>query len=276
MKKSLLVSLIFATSVAHATTTYVVTAPPRGSRAEETAMFAPVAAYLTKATGDKFIYEYPGNWLTYTQNMQDGKYDVEFDGPQFVSWRIQHQNAVAILQLPQAHRFVVISNKLDGRGEAFTKIDSISHGLIGRPVCAPAPPNFGTLVLDARFKHPMRRPYIVPTTSWTSGFDGVIRGQCVATVLPRVAYARNMKLYPGKTYQVWQSPAYPNQAITISSRLQKAGLKGKITEALLAPGGLEVLAPITKRYSNGKPFVPVYNQSEYAHIDRVLDDFYGF
>ncbi len=256
--------------------TYVVTAPPRGSRSEDTAMFSPLAAYLTKATGQKFVYKFPGNWMTYVRDMKKGRDDVIFDGPQFASWRIQHQGAVAILRLAPPLVFDVFSSKMRGRREAFSTIDHVNGGLIGRTVCVFDPPNLGEAVLMSQFKNPMARPYLVPINGWAAGYRDVVNGRCDAAILPHVAYARIVARHDGKTYQIWQSQAYPDQSITLSRRLVKAGLKGKIMEALAMPGGLKALAPIARRFANGKPFVPVSNQARYKGDDKLLKGFYGF
>ena len=66
---------------------YVFAAPPRGSEQKETAVYGPIAAYLSKAIGKTVTYQYPGNWLSYQKNMQDDKYDIVFDGPHFIGRR---------------------------------------------------------------------------------------------------------------------------------------------------------------------------------------------
>ena len=75
---------------------YIFSAPPRGSAEKETKVYKPIAAYLSKMLGKKIVYQHPGNWLSYQQNMQLGRYDLVFDGPHFVSWRILKTNHVQI------------------------------------------------------------------------------------------------------------------------------------------------------------------------------------
>ncbi|HEY9051906.1 MAG TPA: PhnD/SsuA/transferrin family substrate-binding protein, partial [Gammaproteobacteria bacterium] len=82
---------------------YVFTAPPRESEESGIEIYQPIATFLTKVTGEKFVYRYPANWADYGRDMQNNVYDMAFDGPHFVSWRIKNINHDAIVKLPQLH-----------------------------------------------------------------------------------------------------------------------------------------------------------------------------
>ena len=79
---------------------FVFSSPPRGSAAEETAYFQPIAEYLTRVTGKKFVYKYSDNWLSYQSEMQKDLYDIVFDKPHFVSWRSTKLRHVPMVKLP--------------------------------------------------------------------------------------------------------------------------------------------------------------------------------
>ena len=247
-------------------TTYILSSAPRGSRASETADYAPLARYLSQVTGQKIVYQYPQNWLTYAHNMQQNRYDILFDGPHFVSWRIQHLNAVPLVKLPQPHIWLVLRKAGD---HTLTSISSLA----GHTVCAPAPPNFGALVLESMFPNPLEQPFIVQTKGWKAGYDGVLAGQCEATIVPDTNYKR---FDPDGSHEriLFQHAPYPNQAITASARIPVA-MRQQMRAALLSSQGETVLAALRKRYAKDKEFVPAH-RAEYAGIDQILKGVWGF
>jgi len=81
--------------------TLVLSAPPRGTLAEETQSYQPIADFLSKVTGKKVVYEHSDNWLTYTSKMTKGKYDIVFDGPHFNGWRMERLQHTPLVKLPE-------------------------------------------------------------------------------------------------------------------------------------------------------------------------------
>lgn len=246
--------------------TYIMSSPPRGTAKTETATYAPIASMLSRATGARIVYEFPGDWLTYTHNMRSGAYDLLFDGPHFVSWRVDHQHAIPIAKLPQPHIWVLLEKTSN------TRVTTLEN-LAGRTVCAPPPPNFGALVLQSLFPDPLSQPVFVPTKSWKDGYEGVAHGQCVAAIVPLTTYHI---MDPDGTHEkiLFQHAPYPNQAWTASARMP-AELVTRITQALLSPAGQQVLKPLRERFAHGRRFVPA-EASEYAGIDQILKGTYGF
>ncbi|MEJ2398266.1 MAG: PhnD/SsuA/transferrin family substrate-binding protein [Gammaproteobacteria bacterium] len=76
----------------------ILTAPPREKPAAGQKQYGPLAAYLTKLFGHKVKYVFPGNWLKYQRDMRNDKYDIIFDGPHFISWRILHLGNQAVVR----------------------------------------------------------------------------------------------------------------------------------------------------------------------------------
>lgn len=262
---SLVVAAALISGPTHAST-YIVSSAPRGTKASETQYYAPLAQYLSQVTGQKFVYEYPQNWLTYAHNMQQNRYDILFDGPHFVSWRIHHLQAVPLVKLPQPHIWLILRKAGD---HSLTNVSSLA----GRLVCAPAPPNFGALVLVSMFPDPLSQPVFVQTKGWKAGYDGVLSGKCAATIVPDTNY----KLFdPSGTHEkiLYQHAPYPNQAITASARIPRA-LRNRIRAALLSPQGEAVLAGLRRRYAKGRDFV-VAHRAEYAGVDSILKGVWGF
>ncbi len=90
---------------------YLFVAPPRESLEQGNAIYKPIADFLTKATGEQFTYKHPNDWTEYSRGMKNGEYDLVFDGPHFVSWRIANVNHDVVAKLPQLHIWRVIAKK---------------------------------------------------------------------------------------------------------------------------------------------------------------------
>lgn len=157
---------------------YIFTAPPRETAELGAYYYQPIAEYLTRATGQEFVYRHPGTWTAYTKDMQAGRYDLVFDGSHFVSWRTEHAHHVVLAKLPQPMVWVIVAR----RDDPF--IHEVGD-LMGRKVCAPSPPNLGMLTLWSHFPNPVREPVQLRTLSWKDGFEAMLQGRCHGAVLPR-------------------------------------------------------------------------------------------
>jgi ABC-type phosphate/phosphonate transport system substrate-binding protein len=239
---------------------YLFTSPPRETIEKGVEIYKPIADFLSRATGEKFIYRYPGSWAEYSRGMQHGEYDFAFDGPHFVSWRIKHIDHDVMVKLPQLHIWRVIARK-DNAGI------STMDDLVGRKVCAPKSPNFGMLTMMSHFSNPDKQPVHIITKGWKDGFDGVVDGTCEATVLPKTNH-RKFDPDLSKTRAVHTHLPYPNQAFTAGPRIDPA-LKAKIRNAMLSKDGQMAMSRLRDRFTQGAQLVGAENE-EYEGISLVL------
>jgi ABC-type phosphate/phosphonate transport system substrate-binding protein len=100
----------------------VFTVAPRETTAEAQKVYAPIADYLTKSTGQKFAFQYTESWLEYQDRMRKGEYDLILDGPHFVGWRASTMGHVVLLKLPQKQVWVVVARKDNDRIKSMTNI----------------------------------------------------------------------------------------------------------------------------------------------------------
>ncbi|MEJ2105930.1 MAG: PhnD/SsuA/transferrin family substrate-binding protein, partial [Acidiferrobacteraceae bacterium] len=154
----------------------VFSAPPRGSETKETAVYKPIADYLSRALGRPVVYRYPDNWLNYQKQMQDGHYDIIFDGPHFIGWRMAKIGHQPLVKLPGLLKFVVFT-RADNK-----TIHSLDQ-LAGRPVCGLAPPNLATLSMYDQFPNPVRQPLVIGVKSFPDDYARVMDGGCMAGVM---------------------------------------------------------------------------------------------
>ena len=240
---------------------YLFTAPPRETVERGVEIYKPIADFLSRTTGEAFVYKHPGSWAEYSRGMQNGEYDLAFDGPHFVSWRIRHVNHDVLVKLPQLHIWRVVARKDN------TSINSMDD-LVGRKVCAPKSPNFGMLTMMSHFSNPDKQPVHVITKGWKDGFNSVIEGKCEATVLPKTNH-RKFDPSLSKSKAVHTHLPYPNQAFTAGPDISLA-MKAKIKSALLSDEGQQALSGLRDRFTRGAKLVGAENE-EYEGISIVLN-----
>lgn len=212
-------ALMFVSVCSYSADEIIFTAPPRENNNDLSAnLYQPLAEYLSTLIGKKVVYRNPGNWLTYQKEMREGKYDIVFDGPHFVSWRIEHLGHELVARLPGENIF-----------ELYTPIDSkVSRAeeLVGTSICSMAPPNYGTLSLLEKFRNPARQPIIRAIKGETSDVYAAYKaGKCQALVLRSTFF--NKKLTDAERQQLKLIARFvsPNQGLTVGKRLDPSERK---------------------------------------------------
>lgn len=247
--------------------TLIFGAPPRGTYETEREIYRPFVEYLSRATGKRIVYRQPGNWLTYQAEMLRGGYDLVFDDPHFISWRLKHQRHHALVRIAEDSAFVVIVRKDDAR------VTDVGQ-LAGKKVCAMPPPSLGTLALIDRFGNPSRRPVILETGAWDHIYQDVVHERrCVAGVVPAanlVNYDRNGDF----TRIVHRSRTLPNQTLSAGPRVARE-VQARIAQALVAPEAAGPTLALRAAHGSEKGFVRAAHR-EYAGLDAYLEDVWGY
>lgn len=259
--KTLLITLVITSLYTQASLAdYIFTAPPREPLGKGKKVYKPISDYLTKVTGERFVYEHPENWSEYSTKMHAEKYDLLFDGPHFVDWRINNINHNVLLKLPQLFRWQLITRKDD------TTITSIKD-MIGKNVCAPGSPNFGMLSMFSHFPDPDKQPKHVKIKGWINVYEAVVSGKCDTGVLPKT----NLAVYDKNsehTKIIHTHLPYPNQGFTAGKRISPE-LRETIRAALLSPEGQDALTNLRKRYGAGAIMIRA-DDEEYDGVRFVL------
>ncbi|MCW8936100.1 MAG: phosphate/phosphite/phosphonate ABC transporter substrate-binding protein [Gammaproteobacteria bacterium] len=239
---------------------YTFTAPPRETTEKGHQVYKPIADFLTQATGQQFEYKQQSTWPEYVKGMRSEKYDLVFDGPHFVDWRIHNINHHTVLKIPHLLQWRIITRK---NNTSITKVED----LVGKKTCAPGSPNFGMLNLFNHFKDKQKQPVHVQVKGWKNVFDSVKNGDCVAGVLPK----KNHLIYDkeGKhTKSIHTHLPYPNQAFTVGKNIPEH-MREKIRTALLSEEGQEAMKHLRQRYTGGTNLVSAVNE-EYDSIGALL------
>ena len=253
------------TAVSAAGKTYIFSAPPRGTEAKEREVYDPIARYLSQATGEHIVYKYPDNWLNYQNQMQQGKYDLVFDGPHFIGWRIDKVGHQPIAKLPGDLAFVVMAKNDD------MKLD----GLAGHRVCGMAPPNLATLTMYNQFPNPMRQPQVKEVRSFAMAYRDVMDQKCDAAVMRDKMYYKLTAKAETKGKVIWSSKGISNQGFSAGPRFS-ASAKQKISTALLSADAQGPLAKFFDRFSKNNKKLIKSTAAEYAGLGSLLKDVWGF
>ncbi len=247
---------------------YVFSAPPRETAEDGRQDYGPIAAFLTKATGSRFTYRHADNWLSYMKDMREGKYDLLFDGPHFVSWRVARLGHSPLVRLPGNLDFVIVARNDDE--VVFDLTD-----LAGHKVCAHAPPNLATLTLQRQFTNPVRQPQIFEVNGFMNIFAELLKGNCRGAAIPADLYATlNNGDTKGVTRILYLSEPLPRQAISAGPRIPE-NIQSVIRATLLSPRGLVATKRLRERFADGKYMVAT-DKDEYQGFATLLNNLYGF
>lgn len=230
LRQAVAMFIMLCLSAGAAQADLILTAPPRESVADGNAIYGPVAAHLSQLLGTKVVYQHPETWPQYTRAMRAGEYDLVFDGPHFVSWRIAHVQHQPLVRLPGHLVFHLLAKADD---------DGIRHSddLAGSRICGIAPPNLGTMSVIRQFPNPARQPVIVPMKGGFAGvFQGLEAGRCRAAVVRTQYYDKGLNDEQRASVKIIATSAkYPNQAFSAGAKITDEQ-KRKIVESLTADG----------------------------------------
>lgn len=248
-----------------APTAYRLIAPPEQTAAAGQATYGPIAAFLTRATGQRFVYKHVDSWLEYEHWIWLNKGDVYFDGPHFAAWRIHHQGATLGPAVPQPEQWRLYT------WHGNSAINSVAD-TYGLRLCAPPAPNFGALWAGAMYNNPVRQPYFVDMHNWVKIYRALVAHRCDVAVGPKTILDT---LDPSRTTIkiITRSPNYPNETFTLSRSIPKA-LQQRIINALLSRSGQAAMRRLRAQFSNGRPLVSA-TPGRYVHVDDALSTYWG-
>ena len=96
--------------------------------------------------------------------MQRGDYDIIFDGPHLVDWRIKRLKHKPIVRLPGKIQVVLAVKKN-------SKLKTLKELEYGKKACAFFPPNLLTMTFLSHYPNPARQPAIIRV----QGFKNLIK-----------------------------------------------------------------------------------------------------
>ncbi len=259
----ILVSLFLFSSV-HAELLF--SSPPRENAAAGWKQYGPLAKRLSEVLGEKVSYEQSKGWLFYQRDMRADKYDIVFDGPHFMSWRMKQFGHTLAAKLPGNLSFVVIAAK---GAKGFNNRDiSTIEDLVNVPVCALAPPNLASMTLLAQYKNPVSLPKLIVKKSMGKIYQAFNDGECKAVVLRDKFFEKKVPEEERAAVNViFSSKPVANQGITLSSRVsaeQAEKIKAELSAVSVAT------APTLKRFAGKAEKMLLAEDAEYEAYYKLL------
>lgn len=243
----------------------IFTSAPRDSQEKEEEVYRPIVELLTKATGQKVRFQYGDNFLVYQSEMRKDTYDIVFDGPQFVGWRMAKLQHVPVVKFPGNLVFVLAVKKTQ------TKIETLKD-MAGRTLCAFPPPNLATLTVLIEFDNPARQPLVLESPSFPESYKNMVAGKCVGAILQKKLFETlDQEKQAGKV--IFTSKPLPNQAFSVGKKVTPE-LRERITKALLSPEGAVATQKLREVFKIQN--LVAATDEEYQGLGKLLRDVYGF
>lgn len=228
--------------------------------------YQPLLNYLSVKTGRQIELQVADNFIEYSQNLLQNKYDIVFDGPHYNGWRIKKHNHQMVAKLPGTLQFVVVVKK----SKQITDLKTLA----GKPVCALDSPNFLTLGFLALYSNPASVPFVEPADNFKAALACLRQEKGEAAVLRTKFW---LKL-PARAKQglelVYDSKIkWPHRGFSVSHRVEQE-TKDLLRAALLHNDANRVAGKILNRYKVDR-FVAA-EDSEYRDLGKLLKSIWGF
>ena len=228
------------------------------------ANYQPLISYLEQASGAKVVIKPARSFYEYSRRMRNGEYDIVFDGPHFIKYRMEKQNHVVLARQPGTLHFVVVVK--DGSG-----IQDLAQ-LRDRRVCSPATPHLGTLTFLDLFSNPVRQPSIVPVQSFKHALACVREGRAKAAVFRDKFWDKKVKNKTGLKVIHVTERKLPDRAISINANVDPA-VRLKMASALVGASDETVTTALAS--IGGTAFRPA-DQRDYSRQEDLLKMVWGF
>ena len=231
--------------------------------------FQPLVDYLSHKSGRKIRLVPARSFLEYANKMRAGEYDMLFDGPHFIAWRLKHLDHTVLAKLPGKLRFYVVVREDAGIGKV--------SDLVGKRVCGPASPNLATLSFIDEFRNPARQPIVIPVKSFRHALMCLKKGKSVASVFRDKFWDRKVPggAKKGLTVLAVIDRNVPDRGFSITREVD-AETRRKLRKALIATSDTEIAAKVLASIGGArKGFVPA-TDAEYRGLERLLRPVWGF
>ncbi len=241
---------------------YTVTVEPNYPPAQAQEVYRPLLAYLSKATGQRFILKTAGNYHVYWRDMRGGAAtDFAFEEAHFTDYRINRQRFTPLVRVVDPTKFILLVDS--------SKAAEGANGLIGRRIASMSAPSLGYLLLGELYKNPIAQPEIQSVAaSWKDGVEMVFAEETEGAMVPGYI----AQTYPNLV-SVATSRDFVGRAFSAGPKVP-ADVRKKVTDALLRlhrdPALFDVISEL-----GATQFVPAV-AADYAGNERLLRGVFGY
>ena len=241
---------------------FTVTVEPNYPPAQAQDVYRPLLAYLSKATGHRFILKTSGNYHVYWRDLRSATpTDFAFEEAHFTDYRVNHQRFTPLVRVTDPTKFTLLVDA--------SNADGGSNGLIGRRIASMSAPSLGYLLLGELYKNPIAQPEIQSVAaSWKDGVEMVFNSETDAAMVPGYIAQTYPNLVPVAT-----SRDFIGRAFSASPRVPM-DVRKKVADALLRLHKDQSLYDVINELG-ATQFVPT-SAAEYAGNERLLRGVFGY
>ena len=261
-KFAISLALSISTFVAAQAADFTVTVEPNYPPAQAQDVYRPLLAYLSKATGHRFILKTAGNYHVYWRDMRGGAAtDFAFEEAHFTDYRVNRQRFTPLVRVVDPTKFTLLVDSANANAGA--------NGLIGRRIASMSAPSLGYLLLGELYKNPIAQPEIQSVAaSWKDGVEMVFAGETEAAMVPGYIAQTYPNLVPVAT-----SRDFIGRAFSASPKVPM-DVRKKVADALLRLHKDKTLFDVLSELG-ATQFVPA-NAADYAGSERLLRGVFGY
>lgn len=237
---------LFAGLAGSAQAELILTAAPRGTEAEERALYEPLAKALSGWLNEKVVYEHPKDYTTYSFRMRN----------------LQHE---PLVKLPGKLAFLIVTA---ADNTTVTDLDS----LIGKRICGLASPNFGTLMAMALYPNPVRQPVLLSVRGgFKDSWNSFKQGKCVAVIVRDEFYLKLSDADRASVRVVQNTRPAPNQTLTVGPKIN-AAKRAELVARLTSAEGAAASDKLFEVHSKKQKQWETAQADEYEGLDLILQD----
>lgn len=261
-KVTLSLVLSMSTFVAAQAADFTVTVEPNYPPAQAQDVYRPLLAYLSKATGHRFILKTAANYHVYWRDMRGGTAtDFAFEEAHFTDYRVNRQRFTPLVRVIDPTKFTLLVDASNADGGA--------NGLIGRRIASMSAPSLGYLLLGELYKNPIAQPEIQSVAaSWKDGVEMVFAGETDAAMVPGYIAQTYPNLVPVAT-----SRDFIGRAFSASPKVPM-DVRKKVADALLRLHKDKTLFDVLSELG-ATQFIPA-KAADYAGSERLLRGVFGY
>lgn len=239
---------------------------PTQSVFETKKLFAPIAEYLSAATGREIVLKASSSYPGYVSRMMSDRFDILLDGPHFTSWRMKRKQHVPLVRLPGTIQIVVVTREDSG----ISDLDELSRGG-GVRVCSFDSPNILTMALRSYFPNPLRQPRFKRVKNDRDLETCIQKGRGRAGVFNREHWERMDQT--GLSVLYTADSSYPGMTLSVGPKVDQATRK-LIAEALLSSEAKGATSAALNHYHKER-FIAA-DPKDYQGLDQLLSGVWGF
>lgn len=241
---------------------YTVLVEPNYPPAQAREVYAPLMAYLAKATGHRFFIKTTPNYHVFWRDMRaNAATDFAFEEAHFADYRINRQKFTPLVRVADPTKFTLLVNDAMAAGGA--------QSLVGHRIVSMSAPSLGYLLLGDIYKNPISQPEIQSVAkNWKDGVDMLFAGETDGAMVPNYI-ARE---YPNLV-AVNESREFTGRAFSAAPTVP-AGVRTAVANAMLQLHKDDALYSVLNDIG-ATQFVPT-TRADYAGAEVLLRDVFGY